>query len=119
MIRLTLPEPPSANRYYRMAGRHMHHSAEARAYIERVAAVCKVCRVVPIRGPVGIRFTWYRGRRSGDLDNRLKIILDALQGFCFESDAQVVQITATRHDDKGNGRAEVEVYAVEPLARAA
>jgi crossover junction endodeoxyribonuclease RusA len=119
VIRLTLPEPPSANRYYRMAGRHLHHSDDARAYIASVEAICRVQRVVPIRGPVGVRFTWYRGRRSGDLDNRLKIALDALQGFCFESDAQVVEITATRHDDKGKGRAEVEVYAVEPLARAA
>ncbi|MFK5284367.1 hypothetical protein ACI3PL_32785, partial [Lacticaseibacillus paracasei] len=69
MIRLTLPEPPSANRYYRMAGRHLHHSPEARAYIERVEAICRKAGVVVIRGPVGVRFTWYRGRRSGDLDN--------------------------------------------------
>ena len=119
MIRLTLPEPPSANRYYRMAGRHMHRSSEAQAYTDRVEDICDKAGVIPIRGPVGVRFTWYRGRRSGDLANRLKIALDALQGFCFESDAQVVEITATRHDDKGKGRAEVEVYAVEPLARAA
>ena len=75
VIRLTLPEPPSANRYYRMAGRHMHRSSEAQAYTDRVEDICDQAGVVPIRGPVGVRFTWYRGRRSGDLDN-LRVGLD-------------------------------------------
>jgi len=35
VIRLTLPEPPSATRYYRMAARHMHRSSEAQAYTAR------------------------------------------------------------------------------------
>ena len=54
----------------------------------------------------------YRARRAGDLDNSLKVLLDALNGIAFEDDSQVVEIHARREEDPANPRVEVQI---EPL----
>jgi Holliday junction resolvase RusA-like endonuclease len=112
-LRLTLPEPPSANRWWRRAGTTMHISKAAREYKADVALRCTVARTRPIPAPtpVAVRIAWYRGRKAGDLDKRLGVLLDALQGSAYESDAQVVAIDASRHEDRENPRVEVEVRA--------
>lgn len=106
MIRLTLPEPPSANRYWRVWRGRAVKSAEARAYQARVKLAR---RGRPLEGNVSVLFHWFRGRRSGDLDNRLKVALDALRSVAFADDRQVVAILAYRHEDKANPRIEVMI----------
>ena len=106
-IRLTLPEPPSANRWWRRAGTRTHLSNEARAYKARVAEDHKC--VATLDGPVMVSLAWYRSRRSGDLDKRLGVLLDALQGVGYASDSQIVALHATRHEDKGHPRVEVTI----------
>ena len=49
----------------------------------------------------------YRPRRVGDLDNRIKCLQDAMEGFAYDDDKQISSIFATRHDDKENPRVEV------------
>jgi Holliday junction resolvase RusA-like endonuclease len=66
-------------------------------------------RSSPLAGPVELFLRVYRPRRSGDLDGRLKVMLDALQGIVYENDSQVEHIDAWRFDDKGNPRVEAEV----------
>lgn len=115
MITLTLPNPPSANRYWRRAGRHIHKSAEAKAYQEAVAWLAH--GVQPLQGEVAVHLAWYRPAKRGDLDNRIKVILDALNGVAYEDDKQIVKIIAERHDDKHEPRVEVVVsLAGEDLA---
>lgn len=41
--------------------------------------------------------------------NRIKIMLDALQGHAFHNDSQVSMLHAVRLDDKTNPRVEVEI----------
>ncbi|MDB4876428.1 MAG: rusA [Gemmatimonadetes bacterium] len=102
---LTLPEPPSANRWWRMVvvGKQarMLLSSEARAYKARIGLI-----VAPRidAGPIRVSIDWYRGRRSGDLDKRLGVVLDALQGVLYTNDAQIVELVARRFDDPGNAR---------------
>ena len=50
-----------------------------------------------------------RPQRSGDLDNRLKCLLDSLNGIAWSDDGQIVEIHAYRHDDKKNPRVEIEI----------
>ena len=105
---IVLPEPPSANRWWRRAGNHMHLSSEARDYKTNLERMRK--RIV--KGPVKVSLDWYRGRKSGDLDKRIGIALDAMQGVFFENDSQVVELIARRFDDPKNPRIEVRVEAV-------
>lgn len=55
---------------------------------------------------------WYRARRSGDLDNRMKVLWDALQGVAYDNDSQIVEIHARRYDDKRNPGVYVTVRPV-------
>ena len=41
---------------------------------------------------------WYRDRRVGDIDNRIKPLLDALKDVAFGDDAQVQRLTMERID---------------------
>lgn len=101
-VELTLPEPPSANRYYRHARGRTYRSAEATAYIARV--VGEVRKTPVLEGPVKVTLHWHRSRRSGDLDNRAKVIFDALNGLVWGDDAQVVELHMYRHDSPKAGR---------------
>lgn len=108
-IRLVLPYPPSANRYWRNFRGNVVTSAEARSYKLEVAYLAKHVGIEKLGGPVVVFVDIYRPRRVGDLDNRLKVLLDALQGVAYDNDSQVVEVHARRFDDKQNPRAELEV----------
>lgn len=113
-IRLVLPIPPSANRYWRSVGGRVYVSAEATAYKEQVGWYCRERQIEPYASTVQIGIDVYRARKSGDLDNFLKVAIDSLRGFCYLDDNQIVEINATRHDDKYNPRIEVLVRDVSP-----
>lgn len=104
---ITLPYPPSVNRYWRMVSGHMTLSSEARQYKEQVGWLCNVAGMQPADGPVSLRISVYRPQRRGDLDNTLKALLDALSGHAYVDDAQVVEIHAWRFDDGKDPRVEV------------
>jgi crossover junction endodeoxyribonuclease RusA len=107
---LTLPLPPSANRYWRVGRNHAYVSAEARSYKTAVRAILWQAGVRPQLGPVSVTIRVYRKRHAGDLDNFLKVTLDALQGAAFENDSQVTQIVASLESvDKAHPRVEVIV----------
>ena len=111
--RLTLPMPPSANRLWRMDKRgFMRLSAEARDYKSVVAVLAMRDGVVLQGGPLAVTLEVYRAQKSGDLDNRIKPVLDALQGVMFIDDKQIIEIHAYRYDDKYNPRIEVTVCPV-------
>lgn len=112
VVTLTLPEPPSANRWWRRAGAHMHLSTAARDYKERVAALTGAVTQF-VDGELSVTLRWYRSRRSGDLDKRVGIALDALQGVVYTTDAQITRLTAERYEDKANPRIEVTIRAAE------
>ena len=106
---ITLPYPPSSNRYWRVANNRTYKSAEAKQYQELVGWTVKAAGVQPLAGNVSIKVNIYRPRKSGDLDNRLKIVIDSLNGIAYEDDRQIVEIHARRFDDKNNPRVEIEV----------
>lgn len=114
-VRLTLPEPPSANRWWRNVNGRMVTSREAREYKDLVARK-RWGLGVTFRKPdtVSVTVVWRRSRKAGDLDKRLGVLLDALQGFVYESDSQVVAIHAARYDAATKDAACVEV-TIEPI----
>ncbi len=95
----------------------MVKTQEARDFALGVAMLARTEKLRPLEGAVSIRIDVYRPRQSGDLDNRLKAILDALQGTGFHNDSQIVEIIARRFDDPKHPR--VEVWIEEAQEKAA
>lgn len=48
-------------------------------------------------------------RISGDIDNHIKAVFDALQGILFKDDSQIVSCRADKYTDKKNPRVEIEI----------
>lgn len=111
---LILPLPISANRYWRQSGTRLYVSAEAIAYRKQVEAIISV---LPIdcqnEGDVRLRLHFYRARKSGDLDNRIKPFLDSLQGLLYKDDKQIQKLDCERFDDKLNPRVEIWILPKE------
>lgn len=109
-IDLTLPEPPSSNRYWRIGRGRAHLSPEAKRYKEEVrlrALFYGGLRpgTVPFGSSTSIAVTlaWYRSKRMGDLDNRAKVALDALNGVLWVDDKQIVELHLYRYDRPNDG----------------
>lgn len=96
MIALELPDPPTANLYWRNWKGRIVKSSEARKYQKTVRSLAREQGVCPLVGEVRVRITWRRQHRRGDLDNKLKVVLDALKGIAWEDDSQIAEITAAR-----------------------
>lgn len=114
-MRLSLPYPPSVNRYWRMVRGMMILSAEARAYKKHVAFECigqLGCAHEAHKGPVSVSIGVHRPKRCGDLDNTLKAVLDSIKGIAYDDDSQVVEIHAFRHEDKLRPRVEITIEAL-------
>ncbi len=58
--------------------------------------------------------TWYREHKRGDLTNREKTTEDAIQGFLFENDSQVV-IKNSNRVDRFDGVARMEVVVARAI----
>lgn len=65
------------------------------------------------RNPVRVELVVFNSR--ADLDNCRKIIYDALEGVCFENDAQVVSDEAAKVRDPYGPRCRVTVRYLESL----
>ena len=123
---LTLPAPPSANRWWRRHGTTIHLSNEARDYKADAARRAGVNGATLFPDEMlSVVVVWHRDRKSGDLDKRLGVLLDALQARkqrdaptipgVYASDAQIVQLWARRCDEhsqipKGHIRVTVSAY---------
>jgi len=113
-ITLSLPVPPSANRYWATTREgKVYETAEAAAYKSEVGLHARL--VEKLTGDLCINFTVFRPRKAGDLDNYQKILFDALQGVAYQNDNQIVEIHGFRRDDKYNPRVEVLIYPSEGM----
>jgi crossover junction endodeoxyribonuclease RusA len=132
---LTLPYPPSANRYWRtympkgFKAPVTTLSPEAKEFKEAVRKRAMVARTKPIDGLVVVQFTlhphrpldwvkrvkvdphnWDSTVQCIDLDNACKVLMDALKGVAFGDDSLVRRIVAERAlPDEHGARVEVMV----------
>lgn len=110
---LSLPYPPSMNRYWRNFRGRTVLSRDAVAYKEEVQQIAIETGVKPVSGCAMVYFTlhpplpkdwkkraakdpdnWIMSVRRIDLDNALKVVFDALQGICYDDDRQIIHIQA-------------------------
>lgn len=117
---ITLPFPPSANAYNQqrvVVPRNpnkkpfvmFYPSSEAKEFREKVATLVRHAGVPLLKGSVLVVLKFYRPRKAVDLDNRNKVILDALNGVAYADDEQITRIESERFDDRDNPRAEVTI----------
>jgi crossover junction endodeoxyribonuclease RusA len=136
-ITVTLPWPVSANVYWRtrvVKGIAMTYvSAEAKAFKSEVQWLLKAAGCIrPLGGRVAIGMVlyphrpqdwqkrqrklgaaWDDGVRSIDLDNAIKVTLDAMKGIAFDDDIWVRRITAERAEPDGEARLVVTITRID------
>ena len=92
-IVMTLPWPPSVNRYWRSVQGRTILSAEGRAYKQQVAVMCRDQLIQCRSGSVEVDILAVRpDKRKRDLDNLLKAALDAMTPWVWADDSQVVDL---------------------------
>jgi len=135
---IRLPWPVSANRYWRSfvpRGKSraiVVLSDEAKSYKSQVGWIAKSQGMRdPLLGRVHLIFHlfpsmpkdaekrlrklgegWDDNVRSLDLDNALKVTIDALKGIAYVDDAQVWRLSAERMEPDGEARIEVSVIPI-------
>jgi len=146
MIRLVLPYPISANRYWatrtvpakgaRKAMAMTYVTPEAKAYKAEVEALCAragIRRPLPGRVRIDVQLyphrpvdwktrqrklgaAWDDGVQCLDLDNANKVLLDALKDVAIEDDKWVRRLTSERMEPDGEARVVVTITAM-PVAQ--
>jgi crossover junction endodeoxyribonuclease RusA len=139
-VTLKLPYPVSANRYWQSfvpKGSQrpiVHLSSEAKAYKHEAGWLAKCAGVrKPTTVPLELAFVLHPPatvlRRNGDatttevrcgtrmdLDNCLKVAIDALKGIAYKDDSQVERIRAEYGERRGHGELVVEIAEFVPAA---
>ena len=114
--RISLPWPPSNNRYYRHNRGRTHISAEGQAYRDSVARIIKDSMLdIGLATPLKIRIECHMpDRRRRDLDNLQKAAFDALtkSGFWLD-DQQVDYYSVKRMPVVKGGRLELTITEME------
>lgn len=116
-VALTLPYPVSVNAAYVPIGRgKLVLSAEAKQYKrdagwEAVIAF-RAKHDEPLTGELGLSVYLFRPRDSGDIDNPLKLMHDALNGILWNDDAQIVEEHLYKRIDADSPRVEISVWEV-------
>ena len=108
----TLPYPPSSNRYWRFYRGVVVRSSDAVQYKKAVASALRYAGVDLLNGDISVAMIVYRPRQQGDLDNRIKILLDAMNGIVYVDDKQIAVIHAERREDKQSPRVEIMVEEI-------
>jgi crossover junction endodeoxyribonuclease RusA len=111
MIHLTLPFPPSVNRYWRHVGRRTLLSREGRQFRKRVCLVLKDRVMTPIIGALAVTVDLHPpDRRRRDADNFLKGTLDALEhAGVYENDSQITHLEVDKREPVRDGRTVVRI----------
>lgn len=123
VIRMTLPWPPSVNRYWRhptrgaLAGRHLI-SEEGRRYRVSVIEVVRSTQTCErMQGSLCVRIDAYPpDRRRRDLDNILKSLLDSItHAGVIEDDSLIDDLHIVRRELRKNGAIEIQIFESEKL----
>ena len=115
MTEINLPFPPTVNHIWKSSGHRRYLSKEYEAFLGMVAIIVKRERVTYYgtkRLAVAIKLHWPNKRR-GDIDNRVKAVLDSLARCkVFEDDEQVDLLAVSRENIVKGGLCVVRLEAL-------
>lgn len=95
-------KPISVNQAYRRLKKYgMYLTAEAQAYKDTVAWAAKSEGRIHEEPTVYICFT-FGDKKKHDLDNYLKLTLDACNGILWEDDSHIQELIITKRYEKNN-----------------
>lgn len=103
-LELTLPWPPSLNKYYRAVRGRNIISKTGREYRSEILSLLDGCEMV--KGCVTVDITlMLPDRRKRDVDNTLKAMLDALgKAGAYEDDSKILSLTVRKeHNETKKG----------------
>ena len=113
MHRLELPHPISTNRYWRIFRGMAVKSSEAREYKTEAHAMAAGQGIYqPLSGAIHVEMSYHPKRpqkykggpvRAYDLDNCLKVAIDALNGIAWHDDKQITHLAIRRGEPVPNG----------------
>lgn len=115
MIELTLPLPPTVNHAYGQRGKVRYLRKGYKIFKHEVAVIVANENArghFPRPKRVGVAVVLHMTGR-GDIDNRVKPLLDALEeAHVFENDSQVGELKVTRGYPVKGGRCHVTIWEV-------
>ena len=122
MIELDLPYPPSTNRYFRIFRNRAVRTTSANRYKAAVIEAAEAAGVKCTQELVAVEIMLCpkitkRGTTSKvviDLDNSLKVVLDALQEIAYWNDKQVREIHASYGPAQPHGGLKLRVWTLDP-----
>jgi Holliday junction resolvase RusA-like endonuclease len=109
------PQPKERPRTFLRGGRAVTITPERTREAERHVRECAMSAAlleghVSFTGPVAVSCIFFRGdERRCDIDNLVKVVLDAINGLAYVDDSQIRMIAATKLVDKAKPRTFVAV----------
>ena len=112
-MKVRLPYPPSGNNFYSVFRGRKIISEDGRDYQNRASVAIELSNPQAVGGEVRVTLWAFRPRKSGDIDNIIKPVLDSLtKAGVYADDRFIIELHVYRRDDKDDPRVEVEVEAV-------
>ncbi len=114
MLNITLPWPPSANRYWRNIKGRTLVSKEAKLYKMLIKGLSYEWKMKPMLGRIGLQIEAYPpDKRIRDLDNTLKVLIDSLKETgVFKDDSQIDKICITRLEPSKPGHLKISISEI-------
>ncbi len=115
MITLTLPYPPSVNHYWGAKGMRRFVGKKGLEFRKEVSERVAEAGYQTITGKIAVFVSLYPpDRRTRDIDNVTKALLDALQhAGCFEDDSDIDDLHLIRFDVRKGGACTVVITPIE------
>ena len=107
---LILSLPPTDNHIYRIAGRGMYMTKEARDWKRIAGLIAKSKKIKYTEKPVIIGEIHIYLKFDRDTQGTTKLLFDSLEGIYYKNDSQVIQFGPVfKHKDKNSPRIEIEI----------